>query len=351
MFERRRLASRRAFLQRLAQGAGLALGSDGIVSAARAADGDAIRCNAQSGSATCQNCCPHEHWLIRTENAPVCGDFGRGYACITYWQQCGDTWRQATHATFIATMSLDWPVSFFVHGYNASERAAIADSDKFIAASCCGGPFRFVTWVWPARHQFARGVVFNLEDKMQRARAQAYYLARTIEEIAPATPLTLIGHSFGTRVVGGALHDLAVRQVGASPLLGRPAGETVARPMQALLLASALETSAFVAGGSAEGALSQVDRLLLTYNPDDRILGYMAHYLGRRDLLGLTGLSLGASESNTRGQLISFNANSWLGRNHLVPRFMRHPPLVARLRPHLVYRDAVNLEIPATVKP
>jgi hypothetical protein len=235
-------------------------------------------------------------------------------------------------------MTPERPVTIFVHGYCADERDVVIDMERISAVAGPGQPYHVVGWIWPAKHFYGRGVVNNLDDKIQKARAQAYYLARLICELDPGIALSLVGHSFGTRPITGALHGLATGQIDADAL---PASHAVQRQLQLTMLASANESPSLRSGGPSELALTQADRTAATFNPDDRTLHVMAHYLGRNDLVGLRGIEASVPR---RGPLYQWTVSSSVGGHHTVTNILKPPSIAAALRPFMVYRDRPTLE-------
>ena len=104
---------------------------------------------------------------------------------------------------------------------------------------------------------------------------ESHYLARWLDRLKPDVPVSLVGHSFGPRVITGALHLLAGGQVAGESL---PASTAAAwsggkrNPVRAVLLAAAIDADALATGGSNGLALSLVEQMLITCNRCDWVL-------------------------------------------------------------------------------
>jgi hypothetical protein len=161
----------------------------------------------------------------------------------------------------------------YVHGNwmdrSEARQRALSVYSKMLRSRCAedGQPISFILFSWPSerREGFARDV----RSKKDRLNADAFYLARFLEQNSATSSLGLIGYSFGGTVVCGALHLLH-----GGVLDGRRAGLTASAslPTRVSLIAPAFDRTDLAAGGNYSRALDGVERLVNVYNSTDPIL-------------------------------------------------------------------------------
>jgi len=264
-------------------------------------------------------------WIISTRAAPRWGTPSPSTESITYWRlQETHRWQPASEKAFLASDDPAVPTVIFVHGNREDWDGAIedawlvyrqlaaADGDcpDFRAATRsvgpkmglspspdtrigtvpadAGRPFRLVIWSWPTERVLKRHRP-DLQLKAAYSDIEAYYLAQRLRRLNPQTPVTLIGYSFGTRVITGALHLLAGGQVAGRRLAQHTALKR--KPMRAVLVAGAEDAHWLLPGQRAGLALSQVDRMLITVNRCDPVLRWypLLYRRGGPPALGHTG--------------------------------------------------------------
>ena len=146
-----------------------------------------------------------EFWLVSTREQ--CGGPSPFAAQLPYWRLGSDgQWVQADQAAFLAGAKPDTPNVFYFHGNDSSVCDAIAEGWGIyckLKEQAPGRPFRLVVWSWPAE-RIARRIRQDLQIKAARSDFEACYLAAALEPIRPDVPVSLIGYSFGARIVGGA---------------------------------------------------------------------------------------------------------------------------------------------------
>lgn len=131
-----------------------------------------------------------------------------------------------------------------------------------------GTPIDWVIWSWPSEQQ---GILArDVRLKAARTDAQGLYLAWLLRRHAErSAETTLIGYSFGGRVVTGSLHALA-----GGSLAGRslPGDSVVGMNCRVGLVAPALENDWLNDRGYHRLASQNLDQLQLLYNRRDAVL-------------------------------------------------------------------------------
>ena len=178
------------------------------------------------------------------------------------------------------------PTVVFIHGNRTDADEAVWKAwyayESIRAETNCQ-PFRYVIWSWPAERVYRR----NSDDTRLKAAysdAESYYLAQWLDVLRPDVPVSLIGHSFGPRIITGALHllgggEVAGRALPESTVAAWSAGKR--NPVRAVLLAAAIDADWLAPGGCHGLALPLFDRLLITRNGCDRVLRWYPRLYGR----------------------------------------------------------------------
>lgn len=208
---------------------------------------------------------------------------------------------------------------------------------------------RFVLWSWPSEQ-----IGLALKDvrvKAERTDAQGLYMAWMLRELAPTqTSLTLIGYSFGGRVVTGSLHALA-----GGALAGRrlPGSSVVGVDARVGLIAAAIEESWLVPGEYHGRASRNIEAISMMYNPRDKVL--KRYWLLECDefvrALGVVGrLRLGPRADGSPVEVRSYNCGTIVGPTHdeldYFNRECRAGSILARLIPSQAEREPVEEDVP-----
>ena len=226
-------------------------------------------------------------WIVSTRDAPRCGDLDESLQCLRYSRLEDDCqWVSADAETFQTTNDPAMPTVVFIHGNRTDSQGAVTKgltTYHLIRACTCSEPFRYVIWSWPAERMCRR---INEDTRLKAAYSdvESYYLALWLDQLPPGEKVSLVGHSFGPRIITGALHLLAGGEVAGRCL----SQSTVAawsggkrNPVRAALLAAAVDAGWLAPGGCHGLALPLVDQMLVTRNGCDRVLRWYPRLYGR----------------------------------------------------------------------
>jgi len=240
-----------------------------------------------AGAAACAADTPRQVWLISTREAAHCGRLDDAAQAVRYWRlndNCG--WLSADAKDFHAGDGLAAPTVVFVHGNRTDADDAVTKGlyvYQTICSEAAGKPFRYVIWSWPADRIYRRHRP-DAQLKAEYADAESYCLALWLHGVRPGTKVSLVGHSFGPRIITGALHLLAGGELAGQKL---PA-DTVAAwtsgkrsPVRAVLLAAAGDADCLAPGGCHGLAFSLLDQVLVTRNGCDKTLRWYPRLYGR----------------------------------------------------------------------
>jgi len=281
--------------------------------------------------------CIDDVWLISTRSAPRATPAEDGDACFSYWRlQSDGHWQQSEAKEFFAGESVTTTV--FVHG-NRNESDEVVGAGWQILGrlkrDADDPPCRFVIWSWPA-DRIRGSARRDVRVKSCYSDVQAHYLAEWLDRADPSQPVSLVGFSFGARVITGALHLLGGGELIGKRLSG-PRSSPEPPPRRAVLIAAALGADWLLPGRRNGQALSQVERVLVTRNRRDPVLRLYPRINGRggSTALGYTGPACGSSAD----KLEVVDVACSVGRIHRWTRYSRAPQLCSRLEWY-VFLDA-----------
>jgi hypothetical protein len=285
-----------------------------------------------------------ELWFVSARRARIVDGEAVG---LDYWRyDDAGRWRKATPEEFTAA-DPSIPTCFHVHG----NRVSLCEANyggwhyytKFTCAGCRErGPLRWVIFSWPS-DRLNIGPRKDVQIKAARAECYGFYLASVVDRLSPDAKVSMLGYSFGTRLIGAGLHYL-----GGGKLRGRQLAELQVenRHVRTVLLAAALDDNHFSPGHAMQFAPTQIDRLLLGLNPRDPALKwyallYQITFRPRRgqQALGHSGVA-GLQCPALNGRVEQRNLENAVGHEHdthgwhyLTPRF------VERMRTYVYYED------------
>ncbi|MEX0610501.1 MAG: hypothetical protein WD229_00150 [Pirellulales bacterium] len=201
-------------------------------------------------------------------------------------------WEASDLETFLAFDS-SVPTIFYIHGNQITPADAkcqgLALYRRLMRYGCNEGPIRFVIFSWPSSR--IGGLLRDVRVKAKRTGPAGCQLAWLLDQMPAETPVSLIGFSFGARIITGGLHILAGGSLGCGMELAERVNPDRA-PVNVVLIAAALHAH-WLGEGQYHGlAMTRVERMFLLNNCRDLALRY--YHLsttsgGRPQALGLCG--------------------------------------------------------------
>jgi len=185
-------------------------------------------------------------------------------------------------------------------------------------------PLRLVIWSWPSNQ--ICGQVRDVRTKAARTFSEACYLSEFLAALNPASQVSLVGYSFGARVVTGALADLAGGSVGGCDCPGpRYQGRS---NMRVVLVGAAMHNYWLAPGGWHSAGWQFVDHMVLLYNCCDPVLRRyrLIDLRNRPQALGYRGLWNIPDDQNAR--FSQYNVCDEVGKTHSEAAYW-DSPLVA----------------------
>jgi hypothetical protein len=223
------------------------------------------------------------------------GAMRKGLKLETYavCDEAGDRRWQTSDLEKFLSFEPSVPTIIFIHGNQITPGEAKSEGlsvyRQIILQGCDATRIRFVIFSWPSSK--TRGLLRDVREKAARTEPAGYHLAWLLDQMPAETPVSLVGFSFGARIVTGGLHVLAGGSLNGSLTLKEHA-HPHRQPVNAVLIAAASH-SYWLAEGQHHGrAMSQVNRMLLINNSSDRAMRYydlLVPGRGGPQALGLCG--------------------------------------------------------------
>jgi hypothetical protein len=246
--------------------------------------------------------------------------------------QTGDAWRPSSLDELIAWRDPRLTTIVLVHGNDTDDALARSKGMGIYRALAerADNPLCLIIWSWPA--DYVGGTLrHDARVKAERADADSYYLAQFIGELDHDEPLSLVGYSFGARVVSGAL-----QLVGGGSLAGRTiaAGRNDPRAaLRAVLLAAAIDDDWLLPGHRYGQALTVVERLVVLVNPQDRVLRFYRFLAPGTGATALGARGLAAAELGPhRGKIEQINVGPLVGVQHGWASYARSPDILEQIK-------------------
>jgi hypothetical protein len=293
-----------------------------------------------------------EVWLISCRGIG-CGQPAQQVERLHYWHYDREAgWQKAGLDGLLATDDPRVTTVVFLHGNRLDFDEAFARGwSAYRAVVSCADerPVRFIVWSWPSEP--LRGLVNDARTKAARTDPCGYCLAWLLDRMNPEVPVSCWAHSFGARIVTGALHLLGGGQLNGHRLAAR--AHERRDPMQVVLVAAALDSDWLLPGHHQDRAMSQVASLLLVNNGCDALLKrYHVIYCRRscQQALGFTGLATGYLSGDDQGKVSQLDASCQLGRRHWFSGYLDSPHLMARMRGHLLIDNVATRDTSAVTQ-
>ena len=242
---------------------------------------------------------------------------------LTAWRfdLSGKTWERAELDPLRKTTPSPQTV-VWVHGNLTTASEAFSDGltlyRRLVNHSEIQTPIRFIIWSWPASKILTRPVP-DARIKAARTTSAGFRLAGVLQSLPPESEVSLIGFSFGARVVSATMELLAGGKLNSTSLDLR--SDFDSDGYRVTLFAAALDSTWLLPDHRFGMALQVVNHLTLINNYCDRILkhyGKLYCHCARQgpSALGYTGLPDSNLPTDERDTIEQFNASGSIGKQH-----------------------------------
>lgn len=231
----------------------------------------------------------------------------------------------------------------FIHGNQISpadaKKEGLAVYRRIVNYGTQGPPVRFVIFSWPSAK--VGGLLRDVRVKATRTDPAGCQLAWLIDQLPAETPITLVGFSYGARIITASLHLLAGGNLGHLALVERVHPQRP--PVNAVLMSAALHAH-WLGEGQYHGlALTQVNQMLLLNNCNDPAMRF--YHLafkgpGRPQALGLRGPTCVAYGQREKIQMRDV---SRYGSQHNLFLYVCAPGVAGQIWDHTMAAPAASL--------
>jgi hypothetical protein len=209
-------------------------------------------------------------WLVSSRQFGNCGcSFPQAEDLDVRRLSSKDGWQESSLAELVGAEPR-WTF-VYVHGnrvdwYEAHRLGRLA-YQSIVSCSGIVPPLRFIIWSWPAEQ--IRGPLRDVREKAIRADQEGTCFGWFLSQLPPSNPTTLLGYSYGARIVSGGLHLLGGGQLNGLQLPDSPAPS---RQLRAIYFAAAFHHGWLCEGSYHDKSIAVVQQLLILYNPCDSVL-------------------------------------------------------------------------------
>ncbi len=267
-----------------------------------------------------------------------CADLESPGLTFSRVSSCGQS-SKSSLPEYIDMLATSPHVVVYVHGNLLSAPEAIERSAKIRSKI---NRYRrslgvdWVIWSWPASKTGL--ITSDMRRKDKRCDAQGLYLAWLLRHHAEhQSPTSLIGYSFGARILTGALHAAAGGQLGGRRLPGDP---VIGMQTRVGLVAPALESRWLSSCGYHKLATQNIKELSLLYNRRDAILKryWLLRKVRGESALGYTGpTSFARRVDGTRLPVHARDCAAVIGLHHVELDYYKVPCHAGRVMANLLH--------------
>lgn len=241
-------------------------------------------------------------------------------------------WQRSDLDSFL-TSDPSVPTIIFIHGNQITPGWAKSEGlsvyRRLMKYGGHSGPIRFVIFSWPSER--VGRILRDARVKAARTGPAGLQLAWLLDQMPAETPVSLVGFSFGARIITGGLHILGGGSLGGALALPERFHPD-RQPVNVVLLSAALHAHWLGRGQHHGLAMTQVNELLLLNNSQDRAMRYY-HFLtpgrGGPQALGLRGPTRISSESAVKIQ--KRDVGRYVGSQHDLNRYLCAPGVLRQI--------------------
>lgn len=261
----------------------------------------------------------------------------REYAVID--EEGSRQWTESDLSRLITAPGEGVVTVFHVHGNKVdpvmARDRALRVYRRLVRRSTDDRPMRFVIFSWPATE--IGGLLNDFRVKAGRTRPVGWELAWVLNQMPNDTPISLIGYSYGARIVGGALHVLAGGDLSGASLPDAELGKHA--PMRVVFMAAATHSCWFGPNGYHRLAVEQIEHIVMLNNHLDPAMRFypLVPKNCNPQAMGLCGPTSLAPEQ--REKFECYDCANCVGRSHDLFKYTATGRTMSRVWQHLMYAD------------
>lgn len=282
------------------------------------------------------------YWIVSSHASPQDFETSAPVFCplVTRYDYCHG-YRRSTLEELVQSILPGVPVSVFCHGSFVSWEDVLIESHKtwnWVHQACPDHPIQMVYYSWPSDKPIFNPILqLDVARLGRRAGRNGFYMANLVQQLPSESPVCLLGHSHGTRVIASALHLIGGGSVEDYRLTPGPCPH---HRLRAVFAASAIDHDWMNPGERYSCALNPVECLLNLRNSCDPVLAiYPLRRPFSRGALGFTGFTrrdrkqLGPPSEKIQ----TLDLTKEIGAGHYWPNYFERPWLARAIRSYLFY--------------
>ena len=219
-----------------------------------------------------------------------------------------NAWTTSTDREFLETFDSDLPLVVVIHGNWMPRAEAQTYGKTFYQRSRNIGPHRLLFWSWPSEKLDCR-LRWDAQIKASRADAQSEHLITFLRSLPADCKVSLVGFSFGAKLICNTLQHYAKR-IDEAPEHGLR--------IRTVLLAAAMDRASLQPGRAYGNALSATEKMLVHVNPLDSTLRFypLLNGWGGPQALGKAGVNRYGMSVESSAKIKSVNVSRLIGHKH-----------------------------------
>ncbi|HWL10251.1 MAG TPA: alpha/beta hydrolase [Planctomicrobium sp.] len=283
----------------------------------------------------------NHYWMVSSRNSvQTIHEASRGaWGLHVYQRFCDGQMINSDMATLTSQLNPNLPVCIFIHGSFVKWESQCQESHAFYQqlAACSNGSFQLIFFTWPSDGPRTHLFPVDVAVRERRADFNGFHLGYLLTQIPESSPVTLIGHSHGGRLLLSTMH-----LAGGGTIEGHyfPYSMGQNRRFRAVLAAGALDHNSLNPNRSYGCALNRLECLLNLQNRSDRALAFyplsrpFAHRaIARTGITGRDSRQLGPNAAKIR----DVDITNTVGPSHYWPSYYSQPGVIATILPYLYY--------------
>lgn len=231
------------------------------------------------------------------------------------------------------------PVCIFAHGSFVSWQSHCQQACRAtqqIRRAIGDQPLQLIHFSWPSDGPYTYVPTVDVSVRGKRAEFNGFHLATLISQLPESCPVTVIGHSHGTRVALAAMTLAAGGTIQDHTFTGSVGAN---RRMRVVLAAGAIDHHWLRPDQRYGPAMNRIECLLNLVNQNDLPLAlYPLHRPFAKAAIARSGMTsrdvdtLGYNAAKVR----QVDVTNRLGSDHLWPDYYEDPVIIATIVPYLV---------------
>lgn len=287
-------------------------------------------------------------WIVSTRCLNGCPAVGQA-SVLSTMRYAEGSWQTLTFADLAAETSPERTDVLFVHG-NGVESNEVGGLifQIYSALTACDGPaVRLIFWSWPSDK--VGGPIHDVLAKDERSFVEIAWLREALSELPHVGVRSLVGYSFGARIVAAATATYDPQRTSTIPAGELAQAESALSPPQrAILIAGALDRTKLFPGGAYSRIYERLDRVSIWFNQVDPPLKRYGLIDNGAAALGVYGLPNWSAIGSC--QIDQANVTNWIGSTHWLSAYLESPSARNLLRRQALWEDAPQNVAPLALR-